>query len=93
MLTHIVLFRFEDLARAEEARQKLLSMSGQIPGMLSVEAGLDVTRSPRSHELGLITRHTDREALAAYQVHPVHEAVAAFIRTHMSGAASVDFES
>ena len=93
MITHIVLFKFENLERAHEAVEKLLGMNGRVPSLAGVEAGLDVTRSARSYEVGLITRHSSREDLEAYQVDPFHQQVAAFIRQHSSGAAAVDFES
>lgn len=91
MLTHVVLFSFEDLDHAEQARQRLLAMKGQIPALLDIEAGLDTTRSPRSMELALITRHADRAGLEAYAGHPVHLEVVAFIKAHASGAKAVDF--
>lgn len=93
MIVHVVLFKFPESADAERARARLLTMSGKIPGLISVETGLDVTRSARSYDLALITRHTSKEALAAYQTHPVHVEVATFIRERMNGAAAVDFEA
>ena len=93
MITHIVLFKFENLDHAQEAVEKLLSMQGRVPSLTGIEAGLDVTRSSRSYEVGLITRHNTREDLEAYQVDPLHQQVAAFIRQHSSGAAAVDFGS
>lgn len=92
MVTHVVFFRFENLDQAEQARELLLGMKGRIPGLLDVEAGVDFLRSERSFDLALITRHTDREALAEYQDHPVHLEVAGFIRAHATGSAAVDFE-
>lgn len=92
MVTHIVLFRFQDPTVAAEARDRLLSMAGKIPGMLGIEAGLDFTRSERSYQLGLVTRHQTREALLAYQTHPVHVEVATFIKARAAGSASVDFD-
>ncbi len=93
MVTHIVLFKFENQARAEEAVSRLLSMRGKVPSLIEIEAGLDFTRSPRSFEVGLITKHASREDLDAYRVDPFHQTVAEFIREHSSGAAAVDFES
>ena len=91
MLTHIVLFRFENMEEAEEAGRRLRAMDGRIPSLLGVEAGVDTTRSPRSHELALITRHEDSEGLDAYQVHPVHQEVVAYIKSTASGSVAVDF--
>lgn len=92
MVTHIVLFRFSDPAVAYQARDRLLAMAGRIPGMISIDAGVDFTRSERSYHLGLVTRHDSREALAHYQTHPVHVEVAAFIKANAVGAAAVDFD-
>jgi hypothetical protein len=91
MLTHIVLFRFEDLAHAEQAGERLRQMKGKIPTLLDVEAGVDITRSGRSYELALITRHADSAGLDAYQIHPVHQAVVTYIKTVASGSVAVDF--
>lgn len=93
MITHIVLFKFENVSHAKEAVEKLLSMNGRVPSLTGIEAGLDVSRSTRSYEVGLITRHNSLEDLEAYQIDPVHQQVAAFIRQHSSGAAAVDFTS
>lgn len=91
MVVHVVLFKFSSGADAEEARSRLLSMAGKIPGLVGIEAGLDVTRSARSYDLALITRHTSEDALGVYQTHPVHVEVATFIRERMTAVASVDF--
>ena len=91
MLTHIVLFRFENMEEAEEAGRRLRAMEGQIPSLLGVEAGVDITRSQRSYELALITRHEDTAGLDAYQVHPVHQEVVAYIKSTASGSVAVDF--
>ena len=93
MLSHIVLFRFEDLELARQAATRLLAMKGRIPSLLDVEAGVDIVRSARSYELGLITRFDDVAGMDAYQVHPVHQEVVAFIKQHASGSVAVDFLS
>lgn len=93
MVTHIVLFKFANLEDAHAARDKLLGMKGKVASLLDIEAGVDFTRSERSYELGLITRHGSREDLEAYRVDPVHLEVAGFIKDRHSGAAAVDFET
>jgi len=93
MLTHVVCFRFDDLETAAGARDRLLAMAGRVPGLDAIEAGVDTTRSDRSYELALITRHADRAGLAAYATHPVHLEVVAWIKARARGAVAVDFES
>lgn len=91
MLTHVVLFAFDDLERAAQARDRLLAMKGRIPALLDIEAGLDTTRSGRSMELALITRHADRAGLEAYAQDPVHLEVVAFIKEYARESRAVDF--
>ena len=93
MVTHMVLFKFENPDDATAAVEKLHGMKGRIDSLQDVEAGVDFTRSERSYEVGLITRHADRAALDAYRVDPVHLEVVAFIRPRASGSAAVDFET
>jgi hypothetical protein len=95
MVTHIVLFKMKDRSGEDAARVRelLLSMKGKIPGLQSVEAGLDYSRETRSFDVALITRHDDRAALAAYQVHPEHVAVAKVIAELREQSVAVDFES
>lgn len=91
MLTHVVLFRFESLALAEEGRRRLLAMEGRIPTLRSIQCGVDTIRSARSQELALITTHDDHAALEAYAVHPVHQDVVAWMKANCGGTVAVDF--
>ncbi len=91
MLTHVVCFKFDATDIAEEAARRLLSMAGKVPSLLSIEAGVDVVRSARSYDVGLITKFDDLAGLEAYQVHPVHVEVANYIKTHSKGSVAVDF--
>lgn len=93
MLTHVVMFRFEDLAAAALVRDELLAMKGRIPTLLDIECGVDITRSGRSYDLALITRHADQAGLEAYAAHPVHQAVLEVVRPRAQSAVAVDFIS
>lgn len=95
MVTHVVLFRMKDRssASAERALSALQGMAGRIPGLLELHAGLDNTRSDRSFDVALITRHADWDAYVVYRDHPVHEDVKAIMRELADASHSVDFES
>ncbi len=93
MLTHVVCFQFADQDTAREARERLLAMRGRVPALLDIECGLDITRSPRSHDLALITRHADGAGLAAYGADPVHGEVLVWIKKHAKNVVAVDFLS
>lgn len=93
MLTHIVCFKFENLEIAEQVKERLLSMAGKVPTLRQIEAGVDVLRTARSYDVALVTRFDDVAGLEAYQVHPLHQEVAGFIKQHSQGAVAVDFVS
>jgi hypothetical protein len=86
MVKHIVLFKLKDRAegasRADNARvakARLEALRGKIPGLLDLTVGLNPDPNDSSYDLALDSTFESREALAAYQVHPEHQAVADFI--------------
>jgi hypothetical protein len=94
MVTHIVLFRFNDQAQVPVAKELLLSMNGKISQLRHLEAGIDVIRSERSYDLALVTRFDSLDDLQAYQVHPYHAGeVVPFMKANCSSVVAVDYES
>lgn len=93
MLTHVVCLKFAHPQDADEAARRLRAMEGQIADMKGIEVGLDITHSERSYHLVLITRHADLEGMQSYQVHPVHQAVLAWLKSKGPAAVAVDFTS
>ena len=94
MIRHIVLFwlKEKDEAVVRETVDKLLSMRGKIPGMLSLDAGADMVGNPRSCDICLCETFETRQALDAYRTHPVHLPVQAHMHTVMDHSASADYE-
>jgi hypothetical protein len=94
MLTHIVLFKFKTDTPAAEIK-KLTKGLGDLP--LAIEDirefrfGIDVIRSERSYDLGLVSSFDDLEALQRYQVHPEHQKILAHVKTIASSVVAVDF--
>ncbi|MEZ4380934.1 MAG: Dabb family protein [Nannocystaceae bacterium] len=91
MITHVVLFKFPARADAERARALLLGMRGRVASLRAIEAGLDVTGSPRSYDLALITRFDDDAGLDAYRTDPLHLEVLEFIRARVETTCAVDY--
>ena len=74
MIRHIVMFKIKDEFKNEipQLVKNFYGMKGKIEGMVSLEAGADFLQSDRSYDVALITEFVSREALEAYQTHPVH---------------------
>jgi heme-degrading monooxygenase HmoA len=78
MIKHIVMWN----VRGEDAEQKLASATdvkarfeglvGLIPGLRSLEVGIDVSRVSYACDVVLYTEFEDEAALAAYAEHPAH---------------------
>jgi quinol monooxygenase YgiN len=100
MVTHIVLWRLKDAAHGNDKptnarliREKLEALRGKIPGLLRLEVGLDFSATDASADLVLVTEFESRDALAAYQSHPAHQAVVAFVREVVSERRLIDYET
>ena len=92
MIRHIVIWKLAPEADKAQIRARLCSLCGNIDGLLSlavVTEGLPTSAG----DLLLETTHPDADALAAYQAHPLHKAVAdECIRPFSETRLSMDFE-
>lgn len=73
-------------------REKLLALRGNIAGMTMLEVGFDVSRTAASGDVVLYSEFIDLNALAAYQIHPEHEALKPFIGAVTLERQVVDYE-
>jgi hypothetical protein len=100
VVKHIVLWRLKPEAHGRPAadnaraiKQKLEALRGRIPGLLTIEVGLDFSRADNSCDLALYSEFESRAALDAYQAHPEHKAVMPFILEARSERHLVDYEA
>ena len=99
MIKHIVCWRLKnrdnDRTREETAaaiKEKIEGMRGRIPGLLRIEGGVDISRTPDSCDIVLYAELESRDALAGYHVHPAHEEFKAFIGGRRSERYLIDYE-
>lgn len=94
MITHVVCWKLKDRSRenAERVREKLLTLEGRVPTLKSLEVGVDVLRTDRSFDVVLISKFDSLADLDAYQVHPYHQEIVAFMREVVDQAVAVDYE-
>jgi hypothetical protein len=82
MIQHCVWLRFRPDVSAEQRHalfQELADLVGVIPGLRSVHSGANARFEDLDHGFadGFIATFDDEAALAAYQVHPLHQATGA----------------
>ena len=98
MVKHVVMWRLkpeaEGAGKAENAariKASLEALRGRVPGLLSLEVGLNVEPSAAAYDLVLVSTHESPEALAAYQAHPEHQKAGEFIGKVRSDRVVVDY--
>jgi len=95
MIAHIVLFKLKEptAENCTAVKEMLLSMDGRVPLLRHLEAGIDVIRSERSHDVALYTKFDSLADLQAYQVHPYHaDTVVPFMKANCSAIVAADYE-
>ena len=99
MILHLVSWKLKDEAlghpKADNARRicdQLHALRGRIPGLLRLDAGVDFSATANSADVALVAQFATREDLAAYQTHPEHQAVAAFVSQVVCERRLADFE-
>jgi len=78
MIRHIVLFRVHEGTTQEqmqEAIDRLEGLVGTIPGLVSLEGGIDIG-ADGNHDFGLVAELEDQAALDAFSVHDAHMEIA-----------------
>ena len=99
MVRHIVLFTLKDHAegatKAENARllkARIEAMRGAIPGLVELEVGINFEPGEAAYDLALVALLESRAALAAYQVHPAHQAVVQLMRRVRDARVVCDYD-
>jgi heme-degrading monooxygenase HmoA len=98
MIKHVVTWKLkaqaEGATKAENAaRMKtLLEACKEIPGIRSLEVGIDAGLDPTPWDVVLVVAFESRAALDAYQDHPVHQVAKFFIAKVREQRSVVDFE-
>jgi hypothetical protein len=91
MLTHIVVLRLTPDADPGALVARVLTMRGNVPSLLGLEAGVNAVADARAWDLGVLARFEDAAALAAYHADEFHSDVKAALAPFIAEAASVDF--
>lgn len=82
MMIHMFAFRWKPTATARDKQRAIAQVrafGGVIPGLLEVHVGENIAERANGYETGAVMKFTDAAALAAYQVHPAHQALLAWL--------------
>jgi hypothetical protein len=97
MIKHVVVWKLKDPAQREThaaaVKSALENLRGRIPGLLSIEVGVDIGYDSGADDLCLYAEFTDRAALDLYQNDPLHVVAKAIVGAHVTGRRAVDWEA
>ena len=99
MIKHIVMWRLKEEAEgrsqsdnAHLIKQQLEALQGQLDGLIEIEVGIDISRGNDSSHIVLYSEFSDKQALASYLIHPLHEAIKPLVLAARSERRVVDYQ-
>ena len=101
MIKHIVLWKLKDYAQgADKQRNALLlkealeKLNGQIPGMIRLEVGINISNTGQEDDSDVIlySEFETMEALQNYYPHPEHVKIKPFAQAIRSERRVIDYE-
>lgn len=99
MIRHVVMWKFKNEAEGKTreenmaiVRDRLLALLPVISEIKKMEVGFDVSRTPASMDVMLLTEFKNAEDLKFYAEHPAHVAVADYVRNVVETRVVLDSE-
>lgn len=98
MIRHLVMWKLatqdpqERAAQVAELAQRFGALVGVIDGTERIHIRGDLGETDGNWDVVLDADYRDRDALEAYQSHPAHVEVAAYVRSLVVSRACVDWE-
>lgn len=98
MIRHVVSWKLAEpdaVRRGEQAAEvarRLNALMGVVPELRAVSAGANLAHPDVNWDVTLVADVDSLEALEAYQVHPAHQEVGAYLRSVVASRVAVDFE-
>ena len=97
MVRHIVIWNYQEgfspeekALKGKEVKEKLEALKEIISGVIALNVHID-SLSSSTKDVILNSLFESEEALSAYQVHPAHKEVSAFVGTVMKDRVCMDY--
>jgi quinol monooxygenase YgiN len=97
MIRHLVLWKLaadadEDKRLIVAELQERFAALAELDGVMQLEIRADIGETDGNWDVVLQGDYHDTAALDAYQVHPAHQDVVAYVRSVVTARACIDFE-
>jgi hypothetical protein len=94
MFVHTFLFRWKSGVTEDQklrAIREIQALGGKIPGLLETLVGRNISPRSQGYDLGGVMKFTDLSTFEAYNDHPVHQRLLAWLMP-LIDPVEVDFE-
>lgn len=98
MLKHIVIWKLKENAHGatrvenvKKAKDMIMALNGKIKEIIKLEVVDSFIGSDLPYDLVLYSEFADEAALQAYQVHPEHQVVVAFMKEAVEHRTATDY--
>jgi hypothetical protein len=98
LIRHIVMWKLKSAGGATREqnalllKEKLEACRNAVPGIVRLDVGIATPGLDSTCDVVLVCDFTDKAALDAYQVHPAHQLVKAFLAPFRESREAVDYE-
>lgn len=93
MIKHIVMFRLNDVSKAEEVKERFDKVIENVSELKKGKVVINSAGAPDSnYTIALICDFESIDDLNAYQVHPAHKEFGSFIAEIKTDRACIDYE-
>jgi hypothetical protein len=94
MIIHTFIFRWKPRVTDDQKQrtvQAIKALHGRIPGLIETLVGHNISPRSQGYELGGVMKFADRATFEAYNDHPVHQELLAWLMP-LIDPLEVDFE-
>ena len=99
MVKHIVFWKLKEMVNGRSKQENALKikalledLNGKIPGMITLEVGIDFSKTENSADIALYSEFENKKSLDDYQENPLHKAVMPFIAEAREERKVIDYD-
>ena len=86
------MWKLREISDLQEIESKLLSLKGNVPSLLDMEVGINISNSPSAFDIVFSGYFKDSDALKEFEDDKFHKSVADWVTNHRETRHVVDYE-
>ncbi|MBV1920580.1 MAG: Dabb family protein [Pseudomonadales bacterium] len=92
MIRRISMWQLKNGGDAEEMKEALLSMKGNVSSLSDIEVGINVSTHKSAYDIVFVGTFADKEALLEFESDEFHRSVGCLVSTLRGGRVVIEYE-